>query len=211
MTTYGNMQDRIADELDRTDLTSQIQKAIQTAIDAYEKRRFWFNESRALTFNTVANQEFYGSSDATDLPNLIFIDTVKLSLTATEKVELDRVPYEELEHESDNLTADGGQPTCYAWYASQMRLYPIPDAAYAVRVSGVFALSDLSATADTNAWMTDAEVLIRSRAKREIYTHLLRDLEGAGIMAQAEMSALKELIEVNNSRKSTGSIVPSDF
>lgn len=211
MTTYGAMQDRIADELDRTDLTSQIQKAIQTAVDKYQRKRFFFNEARSLTFNTVDGQEFYTSSDASDIPNLLMIDNVKLTISGSDKVELERVPYSELEHDSSNLTVDEGQPTAYAYYAKQLRLYPIPDAAYAVRVSGVFALSDLSATGDTNAWMTDAEALIRSRAKRELLTHVIRDAEGAAAMAQAEAEELQSLIQETNARSSTGSIVPTEF
>lgn len=211
MTTLGTMMDRIADELDRTDLTTQIQKAIQTAIEKYERKRFYFNEARSLTFTTVDGQEFYTSADATDIPNLLFIDNVKLTISASDKIDLDRADYSELEYLSTNSTTDEGQPTCYAYYAKQLRLYPIPDAAYAVRVSGVFALSDLSATADTNAWMTDAEALIRSRAKREIFTHVIRDVEGAQAMAQAEAEELQSLNQATNARSSTGTILPTEF
>jgi hypothetical protein len=95
--------------------------------------------------------------------------------------------------------------------SKQLLILPIPDAAYAVRVSGVFALADLSATADTNAWMTDAEALIRSRAKREILTHVIRDAEGAAAMAQAEAEELQSLIQETNARSSSGFIVPTEF
>ena len=211
MTTLGTMMDRIADELDRTDMTSQIQQAIKTAISKYERKRFYFNEARSLTFTTVDGQEFYTSADATDIPNLLFIDNVKLTISSSDKIDLDRADYSELEYLSTNSTTDEGQPTCYAYYAKQLRLYPIPDAAYAVRVSGVFALSDLSATADTNAWMTDAEALIRSRAKREIFTHVIRDVEGAQAMAQAEAEELQSLNQATNARSSTGTILPMEF
>lgn len=211
MTTFGAMQDRIADELDRTDLTSQIQKAIQTAIDCYERKRFYFNEARSITFNTVDGQEFYTSADASDIPNLLFIDNVKLTISGSDKIDLERVPYSELEHDSSNLTVDEGQPTSYAYFAKQLRLYPIPDAAYAVRISGVFSLSELSATADTNAWMTDAEALIRSRAKRELLTHVIRDAEGAQAMAQAEAEELQSLTQATNARGATGTILATEF
>ena len=92
MSTFGNMMDRIADELDRTDLTSQIQKAIQTAIDRYERKRFWFNEARSITFNTVDGQEFYTSSDNSAIPNLLQIDVVRLTVSGSDKIELERVP-----------------------------------------------------------------------------------------------------------------------
>jgi len=211
MTTFGTMKDRIADELDRTDLTNQIEKAIQTAIDKYQRKRFFFNEARSLTFNTVDGQEFYTSADSSDIPNLLYIDNVRLTVSGSDKIDLERAQYSELEYFSSNTTPDEGLPTSYAYYGKQLRLYPIPDAAYAVRVSGVFALSDLSATGDTNAWMTDAEALIRSRAKRELLTHVIRDAEGAAAMAQAEAEELQSLIQETNARSSTGSIVPTEF
>ena len=211
MSTYGELQTRIADELDRTDLTSQIQKAIQTAIDRYERKRFYFNEARSITFNTVDAQEFYTSADQSDIPNLLMIDNVKLTISGSDKIDLDPRQYSELEYLSSNSTDDGGQPTAYAYYGKQLRLYPIPDAAYAVRVSGVFSLADLSATADTNAWMTDAEALIRSRAKRELLTHVIRDAEGAAAMAQAEAEELQSLIQATNARSSTGTLLATEF
>jgi len=211
MTTFGVMQDRIADELNRTDLTTQIQYAIKTAIKVYDKQRFWFNESRSFTFSTVAAQEFYTSSDNADIPNLLAIDSVQIAITSTDKYLLQRVPYEQIEAISANGTSDEGQPTWFCYYNKQIRLYPIPDATYTIRVSGHWALSDLSATTDTNNWMTDGEILIRSRAKRELYTHVIRDVDGAAAMAQAEGAELKELRSASSLRGSSGLVAATDF
>lgn len=211
MSTYGAMMDRIADELNRSDLTTQIGYAIKSAIKVYDKQRFWFNESRSFTFSTVVGQEFYTSSDNTDIPNLLFIDTVQLTITSTDKYLLEHVPYEQIEAISSNTTVDQGQPTWFAYYGKQLRLYPIPDAVYSVRVSGHWALSDLSLTTDTNAWMTDGEILIRSRAKREILTHVIRDVEGAAAMAQAENAELRELRSASAMRGSSGLLNATEF
>ena len=211
MTTLGTMMDRIADEINRSDLTSQIQKAIKTAIKTYDKDRFWFNESRSFTFSTVAGQEFYTSSDNTNIPNLLAIDTIQVAITSTDKYLLQRVPYEQIEAISSNTTVDQGQPTWFAYYGKQLRLYPIPDAVYTVRVSAVWALDDLSATSDTNAWMTDGETLIRSRAKRELYTHVIRDTDGAAAMAQAEITELKDLRSASSMRGATGVVQATEF
>ena len=211
MTTYGIMQDRIADELNRTDLTTQIQYAIKTAVKVYDKQRFWFNESRSFTFSTVANQEFYTSTDNTDIPNLLAIDTVQIAISSTDKYLLERVPYEQIEAISSNGTVDAGQPTWFAYYNKQLRLYPIPDGVYTVRVSGHWALSDLSATSDTNNWMTDGEILIRSRAKRELFTHVIRDVEGAAAMAQAEDAEVRALRAASSMRGSSGLVNMTDF
>jgi hypothetical protein len=209
--TYGTMQDRIADELDRTDMTTQIQRAIKSAIKAYEQTRFWFNESRSFTFSTVDGQEFYTSSDNSDIPSILAIDTVQLAISGSDKYLLERVSYEEIEATSANGTADEGQPTWFCYYNKELRLYPIPDAVYTVRVSGVWSLSDLSLTTDTNNWMTNGEILIRQRAKRIIYTDVILDPEAAQIAATSEKEEFRELIRGTNFRSSTGKLVATDF
>lgn len=210
--TLGLMIDRIDDELDRGGtITPQIEKAIKSAISHYERKRFWFNEARLTGLVLVSGQEFYTSADNSNIPNLLYIDTFKVARSSTDKWMLDRMPYEEMEHDSDSETGDGGQPTAFAYYAKQIRLYPIPDVSYSAVVSGVYALSDLSATTDTNAWMTDGEQLIRARAKWELLTHVIKDAEGAAQMAEAEAKALASMIDANNARSSTGRVVPTQF
>ena len=122
MTTFGTMRDRIADELDRADMTTQIEREIKSAIQHYDKQRFWFNEVRNVSFATVDGTEYYGSSADSDIPNLLFIDTLRVAITATDKYDLERVPFQELNSISDSITADEGQPTKYAYYAKQISL-----------------------------------------------------------------------------------------
>ena len=59
--------------------------------------------------------------------------------------------------------------------------------------------------------MTDAEALIRLRAKREILTHVIRDAEGATAMAQAENEELQSLVVASAQRSGTGTIRPTEF
>ena len=205
------MSARIADELDRTDLTTQIQREIKSAVAHYENRRFFFNEARLTGLALIDGQEFYTSSDNSNIPNLIYIDSFKVARSATDKWELDRKPFEELDFYSDSNSAAEGQPTWYAYYAKQIRLYPIPNASYSAVIAGVYALADLSLTSDTNAWMTDGEALIRSRAKRNILRNVIRDQELANEMAGQEREEYLRLTEVTNSRKSTGTIFPTQF
>jgi hypothetical protein len=205
------MQDRIADELDRSDLTTQIQRAIKSAVAYYEKKRLFFNEQRTLTFPTVTGQEFYTSSDNSNIPNLLMIDVAKIAISDSNKYELERKPYTELEIISEGITADQAQPSWFAYYGKQIRLYPIPDASYSVVFSGIFSLGDLSATADTNAWMTDGEALIRARAKYELLTHVIKDVESAQLMKAAEHDEFEALQEATSSRKATGKLTPTEF
>ena len=53
MATYGDIKTRVAGNLVRTDLGTEIGQAINDAINEYASTRFWFNETRSVTFNTV--------------------------------------------------------------------------------------------------------------------------------------------------------------
>src|SRR5690554_3146306 len=93
MTTFATIRTQIADEINRTDLNSQINLAINDAIDHYNKQfEFWFNQTTD-TFDTVANQVSYGSADgvATDIREVIYM---KIALTSNENVPLIRRTYD---------------------------------------------------------------------------------------------------------------------
>lgn len=210
MSNFGTLRDRIADELDRTDMTTQIEREIKSAIAYYERRRFWFNEKRT-NFATVVSQEWYTSADDSDIPNLLTLDIAKIAINATTKHDLELLPYAELEFVSDGGEADEGQPTSMAYFQKQIRLYPIPDASYSVVLSGIFALDSLSASADTNAWMTDGEALIRQRTRRMIYSNVIRDPELAQEAGRLEAEELRVLIEATSQKKATGRLVPTNF
>jgi hypothetical protein len=186
------MKARIANELARDDLTSEIADAINDAIAAYEDERFFFNESRATTFSTVDGQEFYDSDDAAAIPTLQKIDYVVLYVgNDPRKLEYERP--ETMEHLSINGTQEG-TPWAYTWYGGQLRLYPIPDQAYTVRVGASVKVAAPASDAETgNPWMTHAERLIRSRAKLELALHVLKDPDLAQTMDAAVDEAFTQL------------------
>ena len=192
MTTLAIMKSRIADELARDDLTSQIAYAIGDAVAAYEDERFFFNESRGLTFSTVIDQEFYTESDAADIANLVKIDYVSL-LTGDQPFQLLPMRPSEIEFLSTNGTSTG-QPNWFLMYDESIRLYPVPDAVYTVRIAGVLKTAAPATDAEaSNPWMTKAERLIRSRAKLELALHVLKDIELGAVMQQAVEEAWTQL------------------
>ena len=192
MTTLAIMKARIADELSRDDLTSQIAYAIGDAVAAYEDERFFFNESRGLTFPTVIDQEFYTESDAADIANLVKIDYVSL-LTGDQPFQLLPMRPSEIEFLSTNGTSTG-QPNWFLLYDESIRLYPVPDAIYTVRIAGVLKTAAPATDAEaSNPWMTKAERLIRSRAKLELALHVLKDIELGAVMQQAVDEAWVQL------------------
>jgi hypothetical protein len=198
VTTQTIMKARIADELARTDLTSQIAYAITDAIAAYQGEAWHWNESRTtVSFSTVASQEFYTSSDDADIANIRKIQYSVLYVgDDVRKLEY-RCP-EDMEYLSANGTQEG-TPWSYGWYDNKIRLYPVPDTVYTVRIAAhVKVAAPASDGEASNPWMTDAERLIRSRAKLELALHVLRDDALAATMAEAVKEAWSDLKSQTN-------------
>lgn len=179
MTTYGAMQDRIADEVTRSDLTSQIQKSIQTAIKRYEREEFYFNVTTG-TFSTVAGQEYYGTAANSDIPNIARLISATIDIDGSESL-LEIIGYEEIERLSDGSSR--ADPDNIAYYTQRVRLYPIPNAIRIVTLTYIDRFAELSASGDTNAWMTDGEELIRTCAKADLFNHVIRSYDEADRMS----------------------------
>lgn len=192
MSTLAIMKARIADELARSDLTSQIAYAISDAISAYQDERFHFNESRAITVTTVADQEFYTSSDAAALATVNKIDYVGVYVGDI-MTRLRAETPADIELMSQNGSTSG-TPISYCWYGNALRLYPVPATALTVRIgAAVTVAAPASDSEASNPWMTHAERLIRSRAKLELALHVLIDNEMAQTLATAVNEAFDQL------------------
>lgn len=190
MSTYGAMQARISDDfINESITTSQIQNAIQSAIAFYQRRRFYFNETIA-TFSTVANQEYYTSTDLADIPNIVQIVALQGTLNNV------MIPLRAVDWKFINTEQYGtlyAFPKQFAVYQEQIRLFPIPDQVYTMTIAYIDKFGTLSADADTNAWMTDAEELIRQSAKRRLALDILQADDIAQRCAVLEKEALDDL------------------
>lgn len=183
MTTQAVMKARIADDITRSDLDTQIEEAITTAIEAYQHVRFWFNETRDATFSTVVAQRIYTEDDADFIPNVLKIDFLTVELGATDVRFLKRVSPAEMEDQVENTTTSG-QPFDYSYYDQSFHLYPIPSEIWTVRMHGqAFKAAPASDTEANNVWMVEAARLIRSRAKYELAVHVLQNGELAIAMS----------------------------
>lgn len=211
------MRDRIMDELGgRSDLASQIDACIGDAIAAYQNDRFTFSESRTTcTFNTVIGQEFYTSSDNSAIATLFFFDYVIITIGGVTPFELKRREPKDLELASNSATIRG-QPTDFAYYDSQIRLYPVPSAVYPVRVAAQMNIAPPASDTEVgNKWMTDAERLIRSRAKYELSLNYGVDFPDLAAKMHpdtgASADAFSELKGATNKLTGTGRMTPTQF
>lgn len=213
MSTLTIMKQRVADELARSDLGAMISFAISDAIAYYQSKRFLFNESRDITFDTVDEQEFYDRYDHVAIPNLMAIDYAKITVNTNTILNLRRADPEEIESFQPTTS---GEPNCYSYYEQQIRLYPVPNDTWEIRIGAHIKLDEpASDTEIRNAWMTDAERLIRARAK----LNLARNVNAAGldpmfsdkallIFKDEEMDAFNELKARTAKSLGTGQIKP---
>lgn len=208
MTTLGALRAEIADDLDRTDLTTRISAAITNAINHYRKTRFYFNEQRTVTFNTVASQSTYTVSDLATIPNVFDLDQVTIEVSGDIR-ELDQISHQEIELLD---TANTGEPTVYSFFNQSYRFYPVPDDAYAVRlIGGIKTAAPLTDVETDNVWMTEAYELIRSRAKLYLAIHVVKDKDMAADMVAAEKDAFDALISETSRKRATGQIRATQF
>lgn len=213
MTTFATLKARIADDLRRSDLTSQIASAVQDAIKRWEGERFWFNEKR-YRLPTVADTESYAIPDTLTNTDSSALDTGEDLLEIDDVIILDNGDTYRLCESTDQWINDyqapsslyTGTPSHYGVYGNSIRLSPIPDAVYVITISGLARLATLSAADDTNAWMTEAEPLIRHQALCEIYRSVLRDADGFQMANGGVQDAYATLKRKSSGKLMTGRI-----
>lgn len=207
--TLGTMIDRIADELGaRTDLNTQIEKAIRSAIKFHERERFYFNEAHS-TFTTSIGQEYYDASHFSNPGEMVEIDSIRVTVDGSSYTLIPRdYGYIDSVASGSSIT---GEPSDYAKYGQQLRLYPIPSAARTVVVSHLTKFASLSATTSSNAWMVDGEELIRYRAKADLFLNVIRDPQESGNFVVAEQRVLDGLRSETTRRISSGRLRPTAF
>lgn len=167
--TFGAIKTRIADELNRTDLTSQISLAVISAVEHYERERWWFEETIDATVSTTAAQNYVTNAIIT---TMAIIDKVQITVGSA-KYTLTPISYDEWASQSTSTTS--GQPTEYAYYKDRLYLYPTPGSTYTLTISGVQRLTTLSGSSDTNGFTNYCEELIRQRAKADVRCNVILD------------------------------------
>lgn len=236
MSTYGDMVTRVTDELARSDLSSQTQTAIMRAIRFYERRRWWFNETR-FTFSTVSGQEYYSDVEAGNrtISRLKSVDSATLLVNSVNRYPITQRSWNYINTISSTST-NYGQPEDFCLYGASgygsvsattavasgqlIRLYPIPDSQpYTIQIAGLITLLDQEGlgpysfppNVTTDVWSLDCEDLICCRAKWDVCSSYLKDLDGAQAAKAQEGEALSALNRINIMRTSTGRTAGSPF
>jgi hypothetical protein len=211
--TLQDLQNRIAADLTRDDLTgdyltSPIANAVGDSIRFYARERFWFNQTRLQSFNTVSGQNTYSAGDLSIIPDILRIDALYLPQNQS-IYPLDRYEPDDFEVISSSMTG-GGRPTGYTYSDQTILLWPIPNAVYAMRLHCFYKLPYPN-LGDTTPWTDDAEELIRRHAKMLLYMDVLEDDANAQRMSTKIPALLAALRSETSARLATGLIRPTEF
>lgn len=211
MSTYGDLKTRIADELNRADLTAQIAKSVLSAVRFYAKKRFAGNE-KVGTITSISGTRYYGTSTAS--PGTLPTDIAEIdALDATVSGRTYRIehrPFDEIDA-LDSGTTLTGTPRLWGWYQNQIRIYPTPNGAYTLTLAYQYVLTELSADGDTNIWTNECEELIRARSKKDIAMNILRFRDLAADMAALEAESFRQLKAAANKLTASGMIQGSGW
>lgn len=209
MATIATLKAEIADDLARSDLTTQISEAVSKAIIAYQRKRFYFNESREETFSTVAGQSVYTVSDDASIPLFYELDTVTLTNGGRVR-KLSPIRMEEWELYNDN-SMSSGEPYSYVLYNEKLYFYPEPNAAFTIRLTGHIKIAEPISTDTDSPWVNVAYDMIRFRAAADVAANKIRDLNLAQTNKAQADAEYQELRIETETRKRTGILMATDF
>lgn len=206
--TLGDLRQRLLDETNRDDLADDLLSAsnriIADAIDFYAAERWWFNEARVTSACVIGNEYLALPTGLRQLdkPYLV-VGNIRYGLI---KRSMDEI-------EGLYATPITGQPTDFAVFGANIRLWPTPNLAYTViwlDLADATAL-DYTNAASSNAWTLYAAPLIAARAKIILYRDYLSASEQdprVGNALMQEKEAYGRLKAESNRRLATGRMRP---
>ncbi len=213
MTTLLDVRDRIADQLARSDLSTQIDREIQLAIARYNRRVTWLHEVRSFTLTSVIGQAWYSSVNvsagsgpqdvtgrtAVDVSDIVAVNYIR----DADYEDLRQMPYAEFERLFDSVSG-GSRATYYCLYAGQIGLWPEPAAVEAFSISAAVKPVIPSSATDESVWFDQAQELIENAAAAAICRKFIQDGERAQAFQVYESAAWEDLVAESNKKMATG-------
>lgn len=185
MGTLGDLKARVTAET-LCDDNDAVSRAVASAIRFYRGHRFWFNEG-ALTVTLEAGTAAYALPSTWLSPVLVTVDD------GDDERQVSPWPYDEHRLVAGGPAVSTGLPYRYALFGEEIHYWPTPDRAGTSTLYAGRDLAPLAGDAESNAWTTEAEALIRQRARWAVFHDWLRDYDEADRAAAAEQRELANL------------------
>ena len=212
MATIQETVTRICDDMSRpeSELGAIVQREILTAIRHYEHRRFTFNE---MTLSPIL-------LPGTEYPYSTLLGPASLSVEDIFAIDGFGVTSNNRQYalyrenwpvvfDLDQLGTSSQIPSFYCTFEKKLTLYPRLSVTLSADIQAHVKLTTLlsrSGAPTTNAWLTDAEELIRNRATGMVLQKKLDEFEKAGLYRQMELDELARLQREAHVVQSTGKL-----
>lgn len=219
MPTLLEVRNRIADQLSRSNLSTQIDAEIGLAIQRYSRKVSWLTEVRGATLDTVASQTWYLSIDLTSgagpqsvagRTSVSLKDVQRINyIRDDDDLEMRQLHYKDFERLFDADNSLGG-PTHFALYGGQLGFWPTPDAAVEFQLSVTVKPVVPTMTTDTSVFFDYAQELIENAAAGAVCRKFIQDTERAAAFQAYEAAAWNEIVAEGRLKMGTGKIVVHD-
>lgn len=197
MATFGTLCAKIADDLARPGLLSQIRDAVHAAIAFYESEPFAWSRQTITAIGAA-------DDDALPLPSGVR-QVRSVRLVAPQLWALRQAPADWIEARQDGNIK--GDPTHYAWAGQDaLRLYPIPHRVCTLRLLVDCDQPPLLEDGDANLWTSEGFELIRAHARADVLANVIRGAAGREEgMASFQQAALHlSRLKLKLQRRGTG-------
>ena len=200
MANFGTLQAKIADKLDRDDLTTQIATAINSTIDYYSDRQFWFVQGQVdivlIPYDPIITglpADFLFEQPSS---GLVIVDNgARYPLTKISPLKYDTI---------NNQTT--GLPFAYVSRNKQLELYYYPDDTYTLELNYQKFYPDLVNSADTNDFTNYAARLVEAKSLADLYADYRHDFEKFNFYQAIADDELKRLQSQTISKLATGTL-----
>lgn len=196
MATLADMKAEIIADMARDDLEAggELRLAllahINRAVRFYSGRNWWFLTTTTTT-PTVAAQNYVTRPTTIDRIDRISVPSLSVDLNKEHLTTIEAL---------DEPTAQTGQPIAYAEWSEKLRIWPVPDAIYSLKITGTAKIAAFSADDDTNVWSNEGFDLICARARVTLYRDVFHDTDGAQLAIAAVQEAVLALDSTNVNR-----------
>ncbi len=191
------------DELQRTDLASQINNAITEAADFFRRDAFFRNDAQDSSTITVPGTAVYQTpQDVAEIRQL----AITVSNT---RYPLRQRSWEYINAEDSNaLSPVTGPPVEYAVNLPSggmtIRLFPTPDGAYRLQYDYVQITPAPVQDTDSNFWTLEGREMVRSYAKYLLRMTVLNDPQSAQADLELADQYFRKLKQETGMKKFTG-------
>jgi hypothetical protein len=191
------------DELQRTDLASQINNAITEAANYFRRDAFFRNDAQDTSTVTAAGTNVYlAPADVAEIRQLsITVSNTKYPLQVRSWEYIN-------EEDSNTLTPVEGPPVEYAVTLPStgmaVRLFPTPDGAYQLQYDYIQIIPAPVQDTDSNFWTMEGREMVRAFAKYLLRMTVLNDPQSAASDKELADQYLRKLKQETGMKKFTG-------